>query len=172
MLAIRTILHPTDFSESSDAAFRLASSLARDYAARLVLVYVYPPPVNGAEAVDRGRDDSIEDDLVAKLHQLKPDDPAIKVEYRVEEGHPADEILAVAEEEKADLIVLGTHGRSGVRRAVMGSVAEAVSRKALAPVVTVRPAVNIRSDATEDGSNHLKEMHPCHTPTTIAAPGQ
>lgn len=151
MLAIRTILHPTDFSESSEAAFRLASALARDYAARLVVLYVYPPPVNAAEAVDRGRPDGIEDDVVAKLHELKPHDPGIEVEYRAEEGYPADEILAAADDEGADLIVMGTHGRAGVRRAVMGSVAEAVSRKALAPVVTVRPAVRIPPEATEGG---------------------
>ena len=153
MLAIRTILHPTDFSESSDAAFRLASALARDYAARLVVLYVYPPPVNGAEAVDRGRPDGIEDDVVAKLHELQPHDPGITVEYRAEEGYPADEVLAVAEAEGADLIVMGTHGRSGVRRAVMGSVAEAVSRNALVPVVTVRPAIRIPSEVTEGGDN-------------------
>lgn len=157
MLAIRTILHPTDFSESSGAGFSLASALARDYAARLIVLYVYPPPVNAAEEVDRGRPDGIEEDLVAKLHELKPHDAGVKVEYRADEGFPADEILAVAEEEGADLIVMGTHGRSGVRRAVMGSVAEAVNRKALAPVVTVRPAVRIPPEATASGDSGSPE---------------
>ncbi len=152
MLAIRTILHPTDFSEASEAAFLLASSLARDYAARLVLLSVYPPPVNGAEAVDRGRPDGIEDDVVAMLHALKPGDPSVKVKYRVEEGHPAEAILRVADGEGADLIVMGTHGRSGVRRALMGSVAEAVSRKAKATVVIVRPAVGIPPEVTAGGA--------------------
>jgi nucleotide-binding universal stress UspA family protein len=152
MLAIRSILHPTDFSESSAAAFRLASALAQDYAARLIVLYVYPPPFNGAEEVDRGRPDGIEEDISAKLHQLKPHAPGVEVVYRAEEGHPAEMILAVAEAERADLIVLGTHGRSGVGRAVMGSVAEAVSRKATAPVVTVRPAARVAPELVEAGA--------------------
>lgn len=152
MLAISSILHPTDFSESSAAAFRLACALARDYAARLVILYVYPPPFNGAEAVDRGRPGGIEDDMSAKLHELKPHDPGIKVEYRAEEGNPADEILAVAGREGIDLIVMGTHGRSGLGRALMGSVAEAVSRQAMLPVVTIRSAVRIPPERTENST--------------------
>lgn len=66
MLAIRTILHPTDLSAGSAAAFRLACSLARDYGARLVVVTAYPPPLTGAEVVDRTRPDGIADDLLAR----------------------------------------------------------------------------------------------------------
>jgi nucleotide-binding universal stress UspA family protein len=151
MLAIRSILHPTDFSESSEAAFRLGCALARDYKARLVVLYVYPPPLNESDAIDRGRPGGIGDDLIAKLHELKQDDPSIEVEYRAEEGHPVEKILAVAGDEEAELIVIGTHGRSGVSRALMGSVAEEVSRKALVPVVTVRPAVRVPTEQTERG---------------------
>ena len=99
--------------------------------------------------MDRGRPGGLEDDLSAKLHELKPHDPGIKVEYRAEEGNPTDEILAVAGREGIDLIVMGTHGRSGIGRALMGSVAEAVSRQAMLPVVTVRPAVRIPPEGTE-----------------------
>jgi nucleotide-binding universal stress UspA family protein/pimeloyl-ACP methyl ester carboxylesterase len=137
MLPIRTVLHPTDLSEEATLAFRLACALARDYGARLILLTAYPPPLTGAEAVDRTRPDGIADDLLAQLRRLDVG-PAVQVEYEVEEGRPADMILAVAEERHADLIVMGTHGRSGVRRAVMGSVAEAVNRKATCPVMTVR----------------------------------
>lgn len=138
MLPIRTILHPTDLSEDSTNAFRLAGALARDYAARLVLLNVYPSPLNGADAVDRTRPDGIEEGLLAQLAALKPDDPSVRVECRAEEGHPADTILSVANRIGADLIVMGTHGRGGVSRALMGSVSEAVNRKATCPVVTVR----------------------------------
>jgi nucleotide-binding universal stress UspA family protein len=98
--------------------------------------------VNGAEAVDRTRPDGIEEDLRTRLRGLKVD-PTARVEYRVEEGHPAETILAVAQEVRADLIVMGTHGRSGARRLLMGSVAEAVSRRAACPVVTVRSSVPV-----------------------------
>lgn len=137
MLPIQTVLHPTDLSADSAAAFRFACALARDYAARLVLVTVCPTPRTGPEGVDLARPDGIEEDLLARLRELKPD-PSVPVEYRVEMGRPADLILSAAEEARADLIVMGTHGRSGVRRLVMGSVAEEVNRKAVCPVVTVR----------------------------------
>jgi nucleotide-binding universal stress UspA family protein len=145
MLSIRTILHPTDLSEESGSAFQVASSLARDYGAELVLLTVYPPPLNGAEAVDRTRPDGIEEDLLTQLRGLKVD-PAVRVEYRAEKGWPADVILTVARSVRADLIVLGTHGRSGVRRLLMGSTAERVSRKAACPVVTVRSSVAIEQE--------------------------
>lgn len=138
MLPIHVILHPTDLSEESSAAFQFASALARDYGARLVLLTTYPPPLNGADAPDRARRDGIEGDLHAKLHALKPHDPAVSVDYRVEEGRPADVILAVAKKIHADLIVMGTFGRSAHRRLVMGSVTEAVNRGATCPVTCVR----------------------------------
>ncbi|MDB5313678.1 MAG: putative universal stress protein [Gemmataceae bacterium] len=143
MTEIRTILHPTDFFESSEAACRLACAFARDYGARLVILHVYPPPLTGAEAVDRGRPDGIEEDLLTKLRDLVPDDRTITVEYRVVEGHPSEVILRTAAEEGCDLIVMGTHGRSGLGRALMGSVAEEVSRKAFCPVATVRSSIPI-----------------------------
>jgi nucleotide-binding universal stress UspA family protein len=148
MAAIRTILHPTDFSESSEAALELARTLARDYEARLVILHAYPPPLTGAEAVDRRRPDGIEEDLLAKLQDLVPDDRTIAVAYRVGEGRPADVILDTADREGCDLIVMGTHGRSGLRRALMGSVAEEVSRKARCPVATVRPSIPVPQQAT------------------------
>jgi putative phosphoribosyl transferase len=147
MPSIRTVLHPTDLSEESAAAFRVACALARDYGARLVLLSVYPPPLTGAEAVDRGRPGgAIAEDLLAQLQGLKPD-PPVSLEYRVEEGRPADLILAVAEEVHAGLIVIGTHGRSGVSRLLMGSVAEAVNRKAACPVLTVRGQLKLAPES-------------------------
>jgi len=137
MLPIRTVLHPTDLSEESAPALQLACALARDYGARLILLTAYPQPLTEAETVDRTRPDGIANDLLAKLRRLEVD-PAVQVEYQVEEGRPADMILAVAGDRHADLIVMGTHGRSGVRRAIMGSVAEAVNRRATCPVATVR----------------------------------
>lgn len=141
MLPIRTILHPTDLSAESAGAFQLACALARGSSARLVLLLVYPPPFNGAEAVDRARSGGIEEALRAQLTELKPDDPAVRVEYRAEEGRPADVIVRVARQIGADLIVMGTHGRGGAARALMGSVAETVNRKAACAVATVRQKI-------------------------------
>jgi nucleotide-binding universal stress UspA family protein len=76
--------------------------------------------------------------MAANLRQLQPSDPALHVEYRLEEGFAATEILRLAEEAKADLIVMGTHGRTGLSRLVLGSVAEQVVRKARCPVLTVK----------------------------------
>jgi nucleotide-binding universal stress UspA family protein len=139
MLPIKTILHPTDFSERSDAAYRLAGALARDYDARLVIVHVAEPPVAiyGPDLI-LPPTESYEQPLRAKLQELTRRDPTIRVEERFVEGDPAKEILRVAKETQCDLIVMGTHGRTGLGRLLMGSVAEQVVRKARCPVLTVK----------------------------------
>jgi nucleotide-binding universal stress UspA family protein len=137
MPSIRTILHPTDLSANSQPAFHMACSLARDYGAELVVLYVYPPPVNGAEAVDRARDNEFAEDLREKLHELVPSERGVVIDYRVAEGSaPAEAILDLAK--NCDLVVMGSHGRTGLRRMLMGSVAETVLRGAECPVITVR----------------------------------
>jgi nucleotide-binding universal stress UspA family protein len=159
---IRTILHPTDLSGEAESAFHVASSLARDYGAELVLLTVYPPPLTGAEAVDRTRPDgAIKEDLLTQLRGLKVD-PTVRVEYRAEEGRPADEILVVAREVRADLIVMGTHGRSGIRRVVMGSVAETVNRRASCPVVTVRSSVSVPDEPVASTVGTAGHVDPDH----------
>jgi nucleotide-binding universal stress UspA family protein len=74
----------------------------------------------------------------ARLEQVRPADPLIAVAYRLDRGDPAREILRAAAETSADLIVMGTHGRGGLSRLLMGRVAEAVMRKAECPVLTVK----------------------------------
>jgi nucleotide-binding universal stress UspA family protein len=138
MLPIRIILHPTDFSERSDWAFRLACSLARDYGAHLLIVHVIPTPVTVVgDAVWAGPIAVDMDEVKNKLLRLVGPDPT-RVERRLEEGDPANEILRLAREYHCDLIVMGTHGRRGLGRLLMGSVAEQVVRKAPCPVVTVK----------------------------------
>jgi nucleotide-binding universal stress UspA family protein len=138
MLPIRTILHPTDFSEHSDPAFWLACSVARDYGARLVVLHVVPPPVFHGEVVARRQPDGYHTDLEKQLQEFRPREPGIPVERRVEDGDPAAAILRVAQEVPCDLIVMGTHGRTGLGRLLMGSVAEQVMRRAPCPVLTVK----------------------------------
>ena len=137
MLPIKTILHPTDFSELSDAAFRLACALAQDHGGRLVVVHVSPPQEAGAEAVPGQPPAGDPGGLRQALERLRPPDPGLPVEHRLEQGDAAEAILRLAREYGADLIVMGTHGRTGLRRLLMGSVAEQVMRAAPCPVLTI-----------------------------------
>jgi nucleotide-binding universal stress UspA family protein len=139
MLTIKTILHPTDFSGYSKPAFHLACSLARDYHARLVVLHVaeLPTAIGGADMLVLPP----EIDWAAlhkQLDKLEPIVPGVKMERHLVQGDPIDAILEQAEENAADMIVLGTHGRTGIARLLMGSVAEQILRKANCPVVTVK----------------------------------
>lgn len=116
-----------------------------------MVLTVFPPSITGAEEVDRNRPDNIADDLLNKLRALNTD-PAIRTEYQVAEGYTAEMILIAARKEQADLIVMGTHGRSGLRRVLMGSVAEEVSRQAPCPVMTVRGAISSAPDTSAPAS--------------------
>jgi nucleotide-binding universal stress UspA family protein len=142
MLPIKTILHPTDFSDRSEHAFRLACSLARDYRARLIILHVWPPPPLAVPgellAVHQPTANYCSPETEAALHRMHPSDPSVVVEHRLEEGDPASVILDTAHTSKADLIVVATHGRSGLSRILMGSVAEEIIRGAPCPVVTVK----------------------------------
>jgi nucleotide-binding universal stress UspA family protein len=140
MLSIRTILHPTDFSERSEHAFQAACSLARDHGARLVVLYVQHPDIVGFAEYTAFVRDPIQTpaDVREALSARHVIDPGLGVEYRVAEGDPAAAIVRAARRLNAGLIVMGTHGRTGLDRLLMGSVAEAVSRRAPCPVLTLK----------------------------------
>ena len=138
MFPIRTILHPTDFSEAAQEAFALAASLARDHGSRLVVLHVDPLPVGHDEVIARRDRAAYEKPLWDLLRQVKVTDAQVTLEHQLAEGDPAAEILRVARESGCDLIVMGTQGRSGLARLVLGSVAEKALRQAPCPVVTVK----------------------------------
>lgn len=139
MFTMKTILHPTDFSNRSKPAFDVACSLARDHAARLVVLHVIDTVDSLSAALSAAeRQQRVEHECEVKLHKLRPDDESIVVEYRQAAGDPADIIPAIATEYPNGLIVMGTHGRTGLTRALMGSIAEAVVRHATCPVLTVK----------------------------------
>jgi nucleotide-binding universal stress UspA family protein len=140
MLPIHTILHPTDFSEHSAYALRLACALTRDYGARLVILHVATPPVlvYGEAVLPAPDPEVLTREEQDQLNQLAVPDAGVRAERRFEQGDAVAAILRVAEELPADLIVLGTHGRTGLGRLLMGSVAEQVVRKAPCPVLTVK----------------------------------
>ncbi len=139
MLPIKTILHPTDFSKPSEYALRLACALARDYQARLLLVHVVEPPVYYGElgmAVPLPAD--FHESLLARLARLVPAECGILVETILVEGNASQQILRIAEEHHCDLIILGTHARTGLSRVLLGSVAEDVIRHSRVPVLTLK----------------------------------
>jgi nucleotide-binding universal stress UspA family protein len=140
MSPLRTILFATDFSKSAACAFDLACTLARDHAAKLVILHVAtPPPIVMPEGVVvEVNDAAYRADLKKQLSAVRPTDSSIRVEHQLELGDPATEILRVAKEAGADWLVMGTHGRTGLFRLLMGSVAEQVLRGASCPVLTVR----------------------------------
>lgn len=140
MLPVRTILHPTDFSEQAQHAFAAAHALARDHGSRLVVLYVRAPAVVGYGELGPVVPDPMWEpaDVKATLAALRLPDPGVEVEYRVAEGDTAAEIVRLARVLAADLIVMGTHGRTGLGRLLLGSVAEAVLRRAPCPVLTLR----------------------------------
>lgn len=135
----RVILHPTDFSQSSRAAMKVARALARDLGARLLVLHVTPPAILMDGTIAGEVDPST---FRASLEGLRSslDGPDLKypVETRLILGLDREEILRTAQEVGCDLIVMGTHGRTGLGRLLMGSVAEAVLPRASCPVMVVK----------------------------------
>jgi nucleotide-binding universal stress UspA family protein len=157
MLPIRRILHPTDFSDSSRAAFELACALARDYSAALVVAHVVPPTrVFAPDGIAVPLPAEEEYDQRAKLARLHPTDTQIEVDHRLVEGDPAEMILKLAKDTGADVIVMGTHGTTGLTRLLVGSVAESVLRKAPCPVLTVRGPFRIAPSASAAAPNETE----------------
>jgi nucleotide-binding universal stress UspA family protein len=134
--AIRNILVPIDWSPPSKQAFRLADSLAHQHNAKITLVYVVPL----ATVLNGPTPENYLTHLRDQLRLLEPSSPDIQTDYVVTEGIPAVSILETARDFGCDLIVMGTHGRTGMSRLLMGSVAEEVVRKAPCPVLTLRLA--------------------------------
>jgi nucleotide-binding universal stress UspA family protein len=146
MINIRRILYATDFSPFSNQAYFHALNLARGYNASLTIAYVRSPtglfPYSGEvgasfPAVIDYQDDEREY-WHEQLEQIRPLDERIRVQHVLLEGDPAEEIVRFATEGLMDMIVLGTHGRSGVERLVMGSVAESVLRSAPCSVLIAK----------------------------------
>ena len=130
------ILFPSDFSHTGDAALEMATALARDAGATLVIVHVeeHSTAYGGGEFY-YGIAEPATADLRRMLAEVKPTDPQVPYQHRLITGEPASAIARLAEDENVDMIAMGTHGRSGLSRLLMGSVAEAVVRRAKCPVL-------------------------------------
>jgi universal stress protein A len=155
VIDIRRILVPTDFSECSAPAVRLAGELAEKFGAELVLLHVVqdlalampdavmPTPVPGPDLdqlIDSARTGLANVVRRENLDRLNP-----RIEVRI--GSPVPEIIAAASDLKADLLCVGTHGRTGLAHLILGSQAERIIREAPCPVLTVKPPAH-------QGSSH------------------
>jgi nucleotide-binding universal stress UspA family protein len=158
--AVQTILHPTDFSRASEAALQVARSLARDHGARLIVLHVVPLDVylDGKMAVEIDTRD-YQDSLNRIRKRLDGPDLKHPVETRLVRGFEAEEILREAADFACDLIVMGTHRRTGLRRVLMGNTAESVLPKAHCPVLVVKaPAVPTSPTAASSPAGAAAEL--------------
>jgi len=135
------ILVPTDFSTASDAALPQAEALAKQKSASLLILHVEEPPLAyGGGELYYGLPEPNSERILKMLEGVRPADQTVAFTHRLTMGDPAGEIVRIAAEEGVEMIVLGTHGRSGMTRMLMGSVAEIVVRRAPCPVLVYRAA--------------------------------
>jgi universal stress protein A len=153
MIRLEKILFPTDFSPATDTARDYAIGLAREFDAELHLLHVMEDlaarlpefgmglafPAFVADSATRLRD--YEQQAIAQLTEITPDgaDRLRRCVIAVKEGRTFEQITEYAQAHRIDLIVMGTHGRSGLAHVLLGSVAERVLQRAPCPVLTVRP---------------------------------
>jgi nucleotide-binding universal stress UspA family protein len=145
MLPLKKIICPTDFSDPSYEGVKAANELAVHFSAELILVNVVSPvPPIAIPSVAQGFDvGQYQKELISSskrsLSDVVKDMISGDLQFRevIVEGPPADQIIALAESEKADAIVIATHGLTGWRRFIFGSVAEKVVRLASCPVITI-----------------------------------
>lgn len=159
------ILTPTDGSEGSAHVALQAIDLAEQYGATVHALYVVEEDVrtllsgaSGSTSLDKQGQRAV--DRVTQLASAH----GVEAVSEIREGRPAAEILGYADEIDADAIVAGTHGRSGIERRVIGSVAERLVRHASCPVMTIRLP---DTDVTVDSENHAEEL----AVTTLEADG-
>ena len=139
---MRTLLVAHDLTEYGDAAANAAARFAQQ-GDHVLLVHVHAvevvPPEHRSDAVT-SIDEEVAKRLLEKVvERIQTLAPEVRFELRVGLGRPIDELLAIANQEQAQLIVVGTHGRTGLERLVLGSVAEEVVRRASCPVMVAKP---------------------------------
>ena len=157
MLSFKVIVVPIDFSDHSLRALPYAASIAQKFRAKLKIIYVDEPSLQAADvawvAVD---EESIDEDHAARairtlekivLEQVPQD---VAADAEVLSGDPIDKVVRYARDEGADLIVMATHGRSGLSHVLMGSVAEHIVRKAPCPVLTLKQPMPVTAEAIDD----------------------
>ncbi|MCS7013454.1 MAG: universal stress protein [Chloroherpetonaceae bacterium] len=140
MIAIKKILCPIDFSEVSHNAILYGKEFACAMGAELILLHVVEPVTMTAETVPYVSEVELERNAKEELSMLvqKECPSTLTVRQLVKIGLAPDTIIRVAEEEDVDLLIMGSHGRSGLSRLLLGSVTEAVMRRAKLPILVVK----------------------------------
>jgi nucleotide-binding universal stress UspA family protein len=143
----KRICCPIDFSDASRAAMEVAADLARRFGADLVLLHAYPVPgytfPDGSVMASPKMMQELAEQAERHLEEWRAaaerlvGAPRVSAEKAI--GEPAAEIVSFAKARAVDLVAMGTHGRTGLEHALMGSIAERVVRRAHCPVLTVRP---------------------------------
>jgi universal stress protein A len=132
---LQHILCPVDFSETSDKALKYAERLAAASGAEVIVLHAFELPASyDYPGQTRPIDPAVRD----QLEKLHPALPNVTFRHKLHAGPAGDVICWLAEDEKCDLIVMGTHGRTGLKHLLLGSVAEHVLRHARQPVLVVR----------------------------------
>jgi nucleotide-binding universal stress UspA family protein len=148
-MQIRSILLPTDFSECANYALGYATSLARTFSASIICVHVIEPmvPTVGYSGMTEPLPiadiaDELENSAERELPKLggREEFAGLQVEEVIAHGDAAAEIVRVAKDRNVDLIVISSHGRTGLGRILFGSTAEAIVRHASCPVLVVKPS--------------------------------
>jgi nucleotide-binding universal stress UspA family protein len=145
-VSLKNILFPTDFSPASSAALPFALALARVYGATVLLTHVIPPEPHRQVMLDRlpVQDGRVCQDAVHRLTEFSADRQIgdIPCKSLIDQGDLTNVIPQIIREQDVDLVVLGTRGRRGMSRLVLGSSAEKIYRSAPCPVLTVGPNVH------------------------------
>lgn len=134
------ILFPTDYSECSNEALRYAVSLASESGGTLLILHVVEPMSPYLVPDPEPQSNPYRDEFLGLLKSLLADKPSVSYEERTVVASPVTAVVSVADTESVDLIVMGTTGRTGVKRLLLGSVAEEVVRRAPCPVLTLKVA--------------------------------
>ncbi|MFO1053159.1 MAG: universal stress protein [Planctomycetota bacterium] len=146
MLRFQKIMVPTDFSAASKQAFLYARELAKLHGAEVLVVHVvevphYPTLFEGTAMVVPPLDETVRRELTGQLDRLIESEftaQGVSARRLLRDGSPRHELLACARDEQADLLVIATHGYTGLRHVFLGSTTEQVVREAPCPVLTVR----------------------------------
>jgi nucleotide-binding universal stress UspA family protein len=178
MLPFKKILAPTDFSEPSYAALEHAIELASHFDAELWLLHVMPfLPASSPNLVvavravtDVASDAERLDEAMRRLQEaaISRVPPSLKVHYEVKMGYADKEITCMATDGKFDLLVIATHGLSGWRHMVSGSVAEAIVRQSRCPVLTVHATPPVE-EAVAEPDETINGMPPARQEVGLAA---
>jgi nucleotide-binding universal stress UspA family protein len=179
---IQRILVPVDFSEGSRAAVRYAVFLAETFGASIDVMHVWEPTPyvpahqlgwlgNETRSFWQQMSDALGRQLDELLRDVAPD-TTVRIDRRVEAGYVAESILHKLERGEHDLVVMGTHGRTGLRHVLLGSVAERIVRLSPTPVLTVRVPRDAEAKAARERekADSVRPEQPAPQPPDAAAP--